>query len=269
MATTILDVTFYSSLQIFNQFTAGSGIAVLSLVLSFICLLFIIWDIYKLISPAFRLSIKKFKVADGRKDSLIELTYASAQTMFSIHGFRENENWMIRLINPVFVIRLVISQYFISLAQKNNGVQIYSLLVINSFFALYMIVITLKHRKLLKNPWNIIIIVSVELLLILYFVLLLVIRNDTDGLTYSSNKRQAIEMTLIIVVMLIIILLMIKLLLGLINELYIKPMKLQAAEDLKIQVAEEMSSDKGKNTIIKKPNKQDSEDSSDYKVDRI
>jgi hypothetical protein len=109
MGTTILDVTFYSSLQIFNQFTAGSGIGALSLVLSFICLLFIAWDIYKLMSPVFRLSIKKFRVDDGRKDSMIELTYASAQTMFSIHGFREDKHWTLRLINPIFVIRLIIS----------------------------------------------------------------------------------------------------------------------------------------------------------------
>ena len=128
MGTTILDVTFYSSLQIFNQFTTGSGVAVLSLVLSFLCLLLIAWDIYKLMSPVFNLSIKKFRVDDGRKDSLIELTYASAQTNFSIHGFREHNHWTLRLINPIFVIRLVISQYFISLAQNNNGVQIYSLL---------------------------------------------------------------------------------------------------------------------------------------------
>lgn len=268
MGSTILDVTFYSSLQIFNQFTAGSGIAVLSLLLSFICLLFIAWDIYKLMSPVFNLSIKKFRVNDGRKDSQIELTYASAQTNYSMHGFRENKLWTLRLINPIFVVRLIISQYFISLAQKNNGVQIYSLLVINGFFALYMIFMTIKHRQLLKNPWNIIIIVAVEILLIVYFVLLLIIRNDSDGLTYSSTKRQSIEMALILVVLLIIILLMLKLILGLINEIYIKPMKLQKAEDLKVQVAEEFSSDKAKNAIIK-PKKDVSEESSDYKVDKI
>lgn len=230
MGGTILDVTFYSCIQLTKGFTESASIAVISL---FICLAstaFLAFDLFNFIAPIYRITIKKYKVREEGYTSLVARSITTPEAIYVASGYKSTKSRLIRSVNPLYVVRFMISQYFIALCQDMPGVQVYGLFLTNVSFALFMIIILFKNKRYLKNPAELWIKLIVETLLIIFLVCMVIFHHDPDGIRYSSKTREILEIIGIVCTCLIALIQSIKLLYGLKKEL-IEKSQAQAEAD--------------------------------------
>jgi hypothetical protein len=92
MGATILDVTFYSSIQLTKGITKSESVALFSLFLCLASTIFLVFDIYKLVIPIKQLVVRRFKVREEGKNGLVSRSIMSPEVMFCVSGFRSSRS---------------------------------------------------------------------------------------------------------------------------------------------------------------------------------
>jgi hypothetical protein len=104
---TVLDLVFYSSLQVSKGLSISKTGGIVSLVLCLLSLIIIVFDLYRLIRPVMT------------QQNIENKQNMNAQSRFMNSGFKKdselNDKLSLKLLNPLFIIRFVLCQYLISL----------------------------------------------------------------------------------------------------------------------------------------------------------
>lgn len=202
---TILDITFYSTLQLRKGFTTQSTGAIVSLCLCIVSLLFAVFDIFNIFKPIFVNHSDKIKVLDSHKKEVTRLR-SNPELKFCLGGYHHvdgvSSSRIMRSLNPLFVLRFILSQFMISLFQENTKIQTIGLLVITTSYSLYMLYAMYTHRKQLKSPSDTVLRLIVEFCLTVLVVTFIIYESDPEGTRYSSAAREFWEITSICAVFL-------------------------------------------------------------------
>jgi hypothetical protein len=122
MGATILDLLFYSGLQINNGISIG-GSGTISLVICFLCMILTVFDLYHLISPIFVAKVDRIKVR--LKNGTEEYKrVVNVERDFGTDGLEETSKLrsskLFKSINPLFIVRFVLSQLFLAFSQTKT-----------------------------------------------------------------------------------------------------------------------------------------------------
>lgn len=168
-------------------------------------LLFAVFDIFNIFKPIFVNHSDKIKVLDSHKKEVTRLR-SNPELKFCLGGYHHvdgvSSSRIMRSLNPLFVLRFILSQFMISLFQENTKIQTIGLLVITTSYSLYMLYAMYTHRKQLKSPSDTVLRLIVEFCLTVLVVTFIIYESDPEGTRYSSAAREFWEITSICAVFL-------------------------------------------------------------------
>ena len=187
---TLLDTNFYSALQIFKGISITTTGGIISLGLVILSVLSMIFDLCTIVKFLFD-STQTKRTANGNPHKI----------------FVNRKEFSQKAVNPLFITRLIIAQYLITLLQSNALIKILSLLGINILYTGYFVYteVTSKKEENILRKIRTILRIIVEACMAILLATFIFYESDPIYQKYSSAFRQLLEFISMISVMLIVI----------------------------------------------------------------
>lgn len=208
MGITILDVLFYSSVQLSKGLSKTANGGWISLILAGLGLTFAIFDLIQLCYFSFK---QQNKVKDHETDSNLKVKQISNNNIYrkfaSISYRKESvaKSKLVRSLNAFFLIRFAASQLIISLLQNSSGVQVISLFAINMAYSAYFVFVIIRVRKSCSSTLDLIQKIIAEVLLLAFHVMLLIFHSDPSNKKFSSDTTELLQQFVMLLVLVIVI----------------------------------------------------------------
>lgn len=203
MGATILDITFYSGVQIMSMFKVGATVGVVTIFLCIFANVVVFYDIYNLfknvgvdpddIKPIeFNAGVEGFESERSTKVTVKPITPEHRFTNTNLKSDANKstaEVIMLQLINPLYVVRFVIIQYLIAYLQNRSG-QVWLIVLTSLTYTAYSTSTLLVNINQLKSKSDALLKILIELCLTTFLVSILVFYHDPQGVNISSGARE-------------------------------------------------------------------------------
>lgn len=204
MGITILDVIFYSTVQISKGLSKTANGGAISLFFAGLGLIFAAIDLIQLCYFSFQ---ETNTVADNTSES-DQVGNNTIYRAFASITYRKEavaKSKLVRSLNVFFLLRFAVSQLIISIFQNNSGTQVAALFIVNLAYAVYFGITIFKVKKSCSSNWDCIQKIIIEGLLIVFHILILVFNSDPKNTKFSSDTTELFQKIIMMLVLIIVL----------------------------------------------------------------